>query len=78
MDVLWLTEEDVSTLLNMDDAILAVEKAFLDHGRGQNSDAPQVLSLFSKGRRRPAHHACLSGGHGSGGREDRKCASQKP
>ena len=48
MDVLWLTEEDVSTLLNMDDAISAVEKAFLDHGRGQTQMPPKSYLYFPK------------------------------
>lgn len=48
MDVLWLTEEDVSAHLTMDDAISAVEKAFLDHGRGQTQMPPKSYLYFSK------------------------------
>lgn len=35
MEVLWLTEKEVRSLLTMDDAIAAVQKAFLDHGMGR-------------------------------------------
>jgi len=47
MEVLWLTEEDVSALLTMDDAIGAVEKAFLDHGRGLTQMPPKSYLYFA-------------------------------
>lgn len=48
MDVLWLTEDDVESLLTMDDAILAVEKAFLDHGLGRAQMPPKPYLYFAK------------------------------
>lgn len=48
MDVLWLTEDDVKFLLTMDDAILAVEKAFLDHGLGRTQMPPKPYLYFAK------------------------------
>jgi len=48
MDVLWLTEEEVKSLLTMDDAIPAVEKAFLDHGLGRAQMPPKPYLYFPK------------------------------
>jgi len=48
MDVLWLTEEDVISLLTMGDSIDAVEKAFKDHGRGLTQMPPKSYLYFSK------------------------------
>lgn len=48
MDVLWLTEKEVKSLLTMDDAIPAVEKAFLDHGLGKAQMPPKPYLYFSK------------------------------
>ncbi|OPX76167.1 MAG: Alanine dehydrogenase [Methanosaeta sp. PtaB.Bin018] len=48
MKVLWLAEEDVTSLLNMDDAIAAVEKAFADHGRCLTQMPPKSYLYFSK------------------------------
>jgi alanine dehydrogenase len=48
MEVLWLAEEDVTSLLNMDDAIAAVEKAFADHGRCLTQMPPKSYLYFSK------------------------------
>lgn len=48
MEVLWLREEDVMSLLTMDDAIAAVEKAFHDHGMGRVQMPPKSYLNFSK------------------------------
>ena len=48
MQLLWLKEEDVISLLTMDDAISAVEKAFFDHGMGQIQMPPKSYLNFSK------------------------------
>ena len=48
MQLLWLKEEDVISLLTMDDAIAAVEKAFFDHGMGQIQMPPKSYLNFSK------------------------------
>lgn len=48
MEVLWLTEEDVTSLLTMDDSIAAVEKAFTDHGRGLTQMPPKSYLYFSQ------------------------------
>lgn len=48
MEVLWLTEKEVESLLTMDDAIPAVEKAFLDHGLGRAQMPPKSYLCFSK------------------------------
>jgi alanine dehydrogenase len=48
MDVLWLTEKEVKSLLSMDDAIPAVEKAFLDHGLGRTQMPPKPYLYFPK------------------------------
>jgi len=48
MEVLWLTEEDVISLLTMGDSIDAVEKAFKDHGRGLTQMPPKSYLYFSK------------------------------
>lgn len=48
MEVLWLTEEDVTSLLNVGDSIAAVEKAFTDHGRGLTQMPPKSYLYFSQ------------------------------
>ena len=48
MEVLWLTEEDVRSLLTIDDAIAAVEKAFLDHGMGRTQMPPKSYLYLPK------------------------------
>ena len=48
MDLLWLSEDDVKSLLNMDDAIVAVENAFRDHGLGKTQMPPKSYLYFSK------------------------------
>lgn len=48
MDLLWLSEDDVKSLLNMDDAIAAVENAFRDHGMGNTQMPPKSYLYFSK------------------------------
>ena len=48
MEVLWLTEEIVRSLLTMDDAIIAVEKAFHDHGMGQTQMPPKSYLYFPR------------------------------
>ncbi len=48
MEVLWLTENDVMSLLTMDDAILAVEKAFLDQGLGLVQMPPKSYLFFPR------------------------------
>ena len=48
MEVLWLTEEIVKSLLTMDEAIIAVEKAFHDHGMGQTQMPPKSYLYFSR------------------------------
>lgn len=47
MDVLWLSEEDVKSVLKMDDAIIAVENAFRDHGLGRTQMPPKSYLYFS-------------------------------
>ena len=48
MKLLWLKEDDVISLLTMDDAIAAVEKAFFDHGMSQIQMPPKSYLNFSK------------------------------
>ena len=48
MQLLWLKEDDVISLLTMDDAIAAVEKAFFDHGMGQIQMPPKSYLNFSR------------------------------
>ncbi|VVB73098.1 Alanine dehydrogenase [uncultured archaeon] len=48
MEVLWITEETVKSLLTMDDAIAAVEKAFFDHGSGKTQMPPKSYLYFPK------------------------------
>ena len=47
MEVLWLTEEEVRSLLTIDDAIAAVHRAFLDHGMGKTQMPPKSYLYFS-------------------------------
>lgn len=48
MDVLWLSEDDVKSILNMDDTIAAVERAFMDHGLGKTQMPPKLYLYFPK------------------------------
>ena len=48
MEMLWLTEEEVRSLLTMDEAIIAVEKAFYDHGMGQTQMPPKSYLYFTR------------------------------
>jgi alanine dehydrogenase len=48
MDFLWLSEEEVRSLLTMDEAIEAVKSAFLDHGQGRTQMPPKSYLFFSK------------------------------
>ena len=48
MEMLWLTEEEARSLLTMDEAITAVEKAFYDHGMGQTQMPPKSYLYFTK------------------------------
>lgn len=48
MDFLWLSEEEVSSLLTMDEAIEAVKSAFIDHGLGKTQMPPKSYLFFSK------------------------------
>jgi len=48
MNILWLSEDDVRSLLTMDDAIYAVEKAFLEHGMSRTQMPPKPYLYFSK------------------------------
>lgn len=57
MDVLWLSEDDVRSLLNMDQAIEAVEAAFRDQGLGLSQMPPKSYLNFPEGdlRTMPAY-----------------------
>ncbi len=48
MDILWLDEAEVKSLLTMDDAIAAVQEAFRDHGLGRTQMPPKSYLYFSK------------------------------
>lgn len=48
MDVLWLSEDDVKSVLKMDDAVMAVENAFRDHGLGRTQMPPKSYLYFSR------------------------------
>ena len=48
MEMLWLTEEEARSLLTMDEAIIAVEKAFYDHGMGQTQMPPKSYLYFTR------------------------------
>jgi alanine dehydrogenase len=48
MEILWLNEEDVKFLLTMDEAIAAVENAFLDHEKGMTQMPPKSYLYFPK------------------------------
>ena len=48
MDILWLSEEEVSSLLTMDEAILAVEEAFREHGLGTAQMPPKSYLHYTK------------------------------
>jgi alanine dehydrogenase len=57
LDVLWLSEDDVRSLLNMDQAIEAVEAAFRDQGLGLSQMPPKSYLNFPEGdlRTMPAY-----------------------
>lgn len=46
-DVLWLSEEDVRSVLTIDDAIEAVDRAFRDHGLGRVQMPPKSYLNFT-------------------------------
>ncbi|MDM7935591.1 MAG: alanine dehydrogenase [Methanothrix sp.] len=46
MKVLWLNEDDVASLLRMEDAIEAVERAFFLHGSGRTQMPPKPYLYF--------------------------------
>lgn len=48
MDLLWLPEDEVISVLKMDDAIAAVESAFKDHGLGGTQMPPKSYLYFTK------------------------------
>lgn len=48
MDLLWLPEDEVISVLKMDDAIAAVESAFKDHGLGKTQMPPKSYLYFTK------------------------------
>ena len=48
MEVLWLTEDEVKDLLSMDEAIVAVRKAFCDHGAGCTQMPPKSYLYFPR------------------------------
>ena len=48
MEVLWLTEEEVRSLLTMDEAIAAVKRAFIDHGTGRTQMPTKSYLNFSR------------------------------
>ncbi len=49
MNVLWLDATDVRAVLTMEDAILAVEEAFKEHGEGRVQMPPKIYLDFDKG-----------------------------
>ncbi len=57
MNVLWLADSDVRSLLSMDDAIACVEEAFREHGLGNAQMPPKIYLYFEKGdlRAMPAY-----------------------
>jgi len=48
LEILWLTEEDTKSLLAMDDAIDAVQEAFLEHGLDKTQMPPKPYLYFPK------------------------------
>jgi alanine dehydrogenase len=48
MEILWLSEDDVKSVLTMDDTISAVENAFKDHGQGRTQMPPKSYLYFQK------------------------------
>jgi len=53
LDILWLSEEEVSSLLTMEEAIVAVEEAFREHGKGTAQMPPKAYLYYRK------HHGDL-------------------
>lgn len=48
LEILWLSEDEVKTLLTIDDAIKAVENAFSDHGLGKAQMPPKSYLYFTR------------------------------
>jgi len=48
LDLLWLSEDEVKSLLTMDEAIPAVEEAFREHGLGKAQMPPKSYLYFRK------------------------------
>ena len=48
MEILWLSEEDVKASLSMKEAILAVEEAFREDGRGTAQMPPKSYLIYKK------------------------------
>lgn len=46
MEIVWLSEEDVKSLLTIEDTIAAVENAFKDHGEGRTQMPPKSYLYF--------------------------------
>jgi len=57
LDVLWLSEEDVRSLLTMEEAMQAVEEAFREHGLGRAQMPPKSYLYYQEGdlRTMPAY-----------------------
>ena len=48
MEVLWLTEDDVKSILTMDEAIAAVDRAFYDHATGKTQMPAKSYLYFNQ------------------------------
>jgi len=48
LELLWLSEDEVQSLLTMDEAIPAVEEAFREHGRGKAQMPPKSYLYYEK------------------------------
>jgi alanine dehydrogenase len=48
LEILWLSEEDVMASLSMEEAILAVEEAFREDGRGTAQMPPKSYLIYKK------------------------------
>ncbi|NYT01615.1 MAG: alanine dehydrogenase [Methanosarcinales archaeon] len=57
MDILWLSEKDVRSLLTMEEAMQAVEEAFREHGLGRAQMPPKSYLYYPQGdlRTMPAY-----------------------
>jgi alanine dehydrogenase len=60
MEILWLSEDDVKSVLTMDDTISAVENAFKDHGQGRTQMPPKSYLYFPKYKGDLRSMPCLS------------------